>query len=379
MNQAMRPLLAHTPAQKFLPRPGRYPGMVPTLSFPAALALLALSACDGARRIAEVQNQALFDAAFGAPRLDRAPRLGPAGANVDPRLFGFDTTRTGSPHNNVTFDADICEAGGRQFYFVTRQNTNTHSSLVWLEVGRDQPAQPIDEQIDLPPTRQRLGFDTEAVPGGIVVLYVDGNRVVEVRATITLDGLAFAPARTLATTVNPVLAVQLTKTDDRLHALWTTCDELGDSRADHCSAGLADLEWTPSRRLPARIQYSAARMAAGDHDLYIAWCDNRYRSRKNWFVGYRNTGKVFVIASRDGGLTFTSPVVLNDPGDFDDVAEAVDLVVGRGGLAVYWRQADQASTRDRSRMWCIAAVDFELLRMHRAGKVAGGINGCRFR
>ena len=82
--------------------------------------LMLLGACDGPRRIEEVQDSQLYQAAFADMRLDRAARLRPAIPNVAPQLYGFDTTRTGSPENNVTFDADWCEVDGRRFYFVTQ-------------------------------------------------------------------------------------------------------------------------------------------------------------------------------------------------------------------------------------------------------------------
>lgn len=350
--------------------------MNPTRPLAWTLGLLALCACGGPSRIAEVQEQELLDAALADPRLDRAPRVRADWLRVDPELYGYDATRPGGPSNDVSFDADVCESGDRHFLFVTRQHAVLHCTLVWVEIGEGEPAATIDERIEAMPAQQKLPFDVEAVPGGLVLLHADGHRVVERRATVAADGLAFAPPRTLVTADARILAVQVTRTDDRLHALWTTADERGECTVFHCSAAPADVAWTEPSTL-SRHAANAARMAAGDRDLYVAWRDNRYRWRKHAFAGYRNDGKVCVIASRDGGRSFTSPVVLNDPENFADLAEAVDLVVGRGGLAVYWRKPGQLPTMGRVWWWGLAALDFDLQRMHRGRDVGGGAHSCR--
>jgi hypothetical protein len=342
---------------------------------PALLSLaFALGACGQPHRIAAVQDQDLLAATLTEPRYDRAWRRVVDYGTVDPKLYGFDGS-SGGPHNNATFDADVVEVSGRRFLVVTRQLDAVHTSLSWLEVGKGQPARAIDERIALPPTLRKLAFDVEPVSGGFVLLHADGARVVERRARLTADGLEFLPPRTF-TASEPVLAVQLTRTDDRLHALWTTCDATGNTTAYYCSASLADQAWSGARSLGGRGCYAAARMAAGDRDLYVAWCDNRWRWRENWFTGYVNQGKVCVVASRDGGQTFTQPIVINDPDDFGDVALAVDLVVGRGGVLVCWRKP-RPSEASGYHLWGVAAVDVGLRRMHHSQDVGGDADVCR--
>lgn len=356
------------------PLSGRYQGMARPLLFTAALVLLALAAlrsCGNPDRITEVMDPRLFEEARAEPRLDRAPRAIVDYMSVDPKLYGCDAGQT-----NSSFDADVCEVSGRRFLFVTRQPDDRRRTLHWLEMSRKQPAATIDDSIEPSPAWSKLSFDVDAVHGGVVLIHANGSHVVERRAKLTPQGLEFSPARTLSTGTKRVLAVQLTRTDDRLHALWTTDDD-GAFTSYHCSSPLDGISWTAARELTAHGCWTGARMAAGKNDLYVAWCDSRWRWRKNWFSGYENDGKVCVIVSRDGGRSFTSPVVLNDPEDYGDVAHAVDLFVGRGGLAVSWRTPRQASTLGRDCTWGLAGVDFQLRHMHRGGGCIGGVDRCR--
>jgi hypothetical protein len=339
--------------------------------------VLALCACGKGGKLPEVDDRELLASAFDRLRLDRAPQPGPDPANFDPALLGPDMAGRGSPYvNDVSFNAVVRGLGGRSFCFVSRFTgpDSTHS-LSWLEIGSGKPATPVAVGIAPPVDGYDLALGIQPVPGGLLVVYPYGTRVVEVRASLAEEGLSFAPPRAIFTAPKPILGLQLTPTDDRLHLIWTTLDQLADSSLHYSGAATSDLGWGEPRLLSDTVGYGQACMAAGDRDLYVAWSDFRYRKR-HWDY-YTNSGKVFVTGSRDGGKTFLTPVSLHAPKDESAVGGPVDMAVGRGGLAVFW-QLDTTSPDPQYTVWGRAAVDFDLRRMIRGSsfykhKHGGGV------
>ena len=331
---------------------------------------LALWACGEGRKLPGVNDPELLASAFDGLRVDRAQQLRPDPVNVDPVLLWPDLPpREAADRRDVSFNAVLRGLAGRSFVFSSRRpGWAEKHSLYWLEVGAGKPTTPFVEESGPSMGRENLGFGVEPVPEGFLVIYPNGTRVVQVRASLAEEGLVFSPRRTIFAGASPVMNLQLTRTDDRLHLIWTTHQSTYRCSLYHFSAVTGDLEWSEPHLLTRTTSFGNACMAASDRDVYVAWCDSRY-SKWRWDRTI-NAGKVFLAASRDGGKTFSTPVSLHEGADRGDNAEAVDIVVGRGGLAVFMR-LDARGPDLRSFVWDRAAVDFDLQRVARGTYVYG--------
>jgi len=345
-----------------------------TIRSTALLLLAAATACGGPHQLQEVTNGDLLQAAWGRPRFERSWRRTEMPVEIDPVLLGSDGSRDWNPLRSVAYHGLTCEVGPRHFYFVTRPDrSGVRYELAWLEIGTGRPLQTIVPAVEPPPGRMKLWFGVEVTAGGLVVLLPVAQRIVELRARVTDQGLSFAEPQTLATVAGLIQRVQLVPTDDRLHALWVAGGDAGSSVV-YCSTPLDERNWTRPRELVDTANGSAC-LAAGDRDLCVAWCDTRYRWRPSAFAGYRNDGKVFVTISRDGGRTFTPPATLHGPQDQGANADGVVVAFGAGGLAFGLRLDEQAPGGGIAR-WRQVAVDSGLERMHIGGLIEGRYDGC---
>lgn len=91
-----------------------------------------------------------------------------------------------------------------------------------------------------------------------------------------------------------------------------------------------------------------------DQALVTAAADTARIDRINPFDSWSNSGKAMVVGSRDEGGCLRGPVLLN--GMPEDVVDAIDMVVGRGGVQILLG-------RSMAKYWTSTAIDFDLSRM----------------
>ncbi len=262
-----------------------------------------------------------------------------------------------------TIAARFAKVAGRQFFLVSAPVPRTKDgpkpsapdrsihTMLLLDVDGGLIEQVLVPSVEVDRSAGALEFEAMAFRDRLVVMYADGPAVHQIVGTFVHGDLTFTKpelacrAPESAERAERVGLVRMRAGPDRLHVLW--CQGMQLLHAS--STGPWESGWSPAQTISLTANGSnceeGADLVIEGPDVCIAWSDNRLRSKWNEQSGYDNDLKLFVAVSRDGGATFSTPVLFSDPLNKAEQVNRVFLTLANDKVILCWTEEARGSWR----------------------------------
>lgn len=206
---------------------------------------------------------------------------------------------TGGVHSHIT------TLDSRTFLFLS-----TIRSLVYWEVGDSGQDRTVLRGVTLPKNHQ-LNFEVAVFEGKIVLVYATAASIMQLVATPVEAGLEFSEPMVIHSLKWNVWDLQLARSPDRLHMLWTEFRGYAyDSTLHYMHTSNLGGSWGPPDCVSDTTNMRSVNLAVDGRRIVLAWSDHRFRKR-SWDT-YRNNAKIFVVQSLDEGMSWSRPVLISD-------------------------------------------------------------------
>ncbi len=257
------------------------------------------------------------------------------------------------PFEDRNIAARFAKVAGRQFFLVSAPVPRTKEgpapsapdkaihTILLLDVDGGLIEQVLVPSVEVDRRAGALEFEAMAFRDRLVVMYADGPAIHQMVGTFLHGDLTFTkpePACRVPENAGRVGLLRMRAGPDRLHVLW--CQGMQLLHAS--STGPWDAGWSAPRTISLTANGTnceeGADLVVEGPDVFIAWSDNRLRSKWNEQSGYDNDLKLFATVSRDGGATFSTPVLFSDPRNKAEQVDRVFLTLANDKVILCWTE-----------------------------------------
>ncbi len=264
------------------------------------------------------------------------------------------------PFEDRNIAARFAKVAGRQFFLVSAPVPRTKAgpapsapdkaihTILLLDVDGGLIEQVLVPSVEVDRSAGALEFEATAFRDRLVVMYADGPAIHQMVGTFVHGDLTFTKpelACRVPENTERVGLLRMRAGPDRLHVLW--CQGMQLLHAS--STGPWEAGWIAPRTISLAANGTnceeGADMVVEGPDVFIAWSDNRLRGKWNEQRGYDNDLKLFVAVSRDGGATFSTPVLFSDPLNKAEQVDRVFLTLANDKVILCWTEEARGSWR----------------------------------
>jgi hypothetical protein len=264
------------------------------------------------------------------------------------------------PFDDRNIAARFAKVAGRQFFLVSAPVPRTKAGaapsgpdksihkLVMLDVDGGLIEQILVPSVEVDRGAGALEFEAVAFRDRLVVAYAEGPAIHQMIGTFVHGDLTFTKpelACRAAENNERVGLLRMRPGPDRLHLLW--CQGMQLLHAS--TTGPWEGSWSPPQTISLTANGTnceeGADLVIDGPDVFIAWSDNRLRSDWTEQRGYDNDLKLFVAVSRDGGATFSTPVLFSDPLNKAEQVDRVFLTLANDKVILCWTEEPRGSWR----------------------------------